>query len=126
MKKKILVIDDEDDLRDLIKSQLELNHYEVIAVADGMAGFVKAKDEKPDLIILDIMMPNLDGRTLALQFKEEESLRSIPIIVMTASDELAESVEGKMEIAHTFIKPFDTEEFILKVKELVGDPIEYE
>ena len=62
--KKILVIDDDDDFREMLKALLEQEKFQVITSADGIEGFVRAKDDKPHLIIMDILMPNLDGQSL--------------------------------------------------------------
>jgi len=117
--KKILIIEDEDDLRELIKSHLESQEYEVVTANDGVIGFVKAQKERPDLIVLDIMMPNIDGRTFLTQITESDVIREIPIIIITALEEYADSpVADKVDAV--FLKPFDLEAFTRKIKKILS------
>ncbi|MFH1360549.1 MAG: response regulator [Candidatus Omnitrophota bacterium] len=119
MSKKILVIDDEPDLVDVVKARLELNHYQVISAKDGQEGLEKVKKEKPDLVILDIMMPRMDGYTFVLEFKKIADLKKTPIIVLTAKDQLQDifKVEGVTEYV---VKPFESEKLIEKVDRLLA------
>jgi two-component system alkaline phosphatase synthesis response regulator PhoP len=81
---KILVVDDDPDLVESVKIMLENRNYEVIAAYDGIEGLQKTKEESPDLIILDVMMPNKDGYAMCAELKADPKYNSIPIILLTA------------------------------------------
>ena len=89
LKKKILIIDDEEDLRLLASHALTLDRsdFEVIDAKDGAAGIQRAKDEKPAIIILDIMMPKMDGYEVCRRLKADPVTRDIPVVMLTASND---------------------------------------
>ena len=74
---KILVIDDDDSVNELIKINLELAGYNVISAKDGITGFAAAKQEQPDLIVLDVMMPDVDGYTVAKRIRENPIIQDL-------------------------------------------------
>lgn len=111
-KKKILLVDDEPDLVEAVQVRLEANGYEVLTACDGQDGLDKIKEHKPDLIILDILMPKIQGDVVATVLKENESTRDIPVIFLTC---LAEGVvQGGGIIAGNFFlaKPFTDNELL--------------
>jgi len=87
MKKKILVVDDEPDMVEMLKLILESASYEVIAAYDGQEGVEKARAERPDAIILDLMMPRKDGFQACKELKGEPATAGIPVLVLTAISE---------------------------------------
>ena len=91
---KILVVDDDEAINELIKVNLELSGYDVISAFDGIQGFTLAKQELPDLIILDIMMPDVDGYTVAKRVRENKTTKEIPILMLTAMGQLEDKVKG--------------------------------
>jgi len=118
--KKILVVDDESHLIELVQMRLEANEYEVITARDGEEGLEKAKSESPDLIILDVMMPKIDGYKVCGLLKNDEQYKNIPIILFTgkAQDDFKEV--GKKVGADAFItKPFDALVLLAKIEELL-------
>lgn len=121
MSYKILAIDDEDELTQMVKSRLEASHYEVITASDGVEGMVKARDEKPDLIILDVVMPNLDGYTFIRELKQDREIKSIPIIVLTSRDHLQDllALEG-IDHDHYLLKPFEGEVLLEKISKILN------
>lgn len=115
--KKILVVDDEGEIRDLLETRLKANGYDVVTASDGVEGLVKAKDEKPNLIILDVSMPNMDGYSFIREL-QKENLKNIPVLVFTARPHLQDLF--KIEGIHNYmIKPFNADEFLSKVKDLI-------
>ncbi len=117
---KILVIDDDAAINELIKVNLELAYYKVVCALDGNKGYALAKQELPDLIILDIMMPEVDGYTVAKRIRENEITKDIPIIMLTALNMLQNKVQGfNIGIDDYIVKPFEMEELILRVKALL-------
>lgn len=91
---KILVVDDEEDILDLLQYNLGREGFETITARDGQEALVKAKEERPDLIILDIMMPRMDGLEACRRLREDAELRTIPIMMLTARAEEADHVRG--------------------------------
>ncbi len=93
--KKIIFIEDEVDLKDLLKKKLENNGYEVDTAEDGEEGLNKIRAEKPDLILLDIIMPKKDGFEVMEELQEDEELRSIPVIIVSNSGQPVELERAK-------------------------------
>jgi two-component system alkaline phosphatase synthesis response regulator PhoP len=83
-KGKILVVDDEPDVVDMLRMMLENASYEVVSAYDGKEGIEKAKEEKPDAIVLDLMMPGMDGFEACKEMKNDPELKAIPVLVLTA------------------------------------------
>jgi CheY-like chemotaxis protein len=84
MKTKILIIEDNEQNMYMLTYLLESENYEIIQAYDGIAGIIAAKDNKPEIILLDIQLPGMDGYTVAMRLKENEELRDIPIIAVTS------------------------------------------
>lgn len=114
---RILVVEDDDSVRRTLVDILELNGYEALVAEDGVEGLGLARSEEPNLIITDIAMPGLSGFELLQQFRRDENLRGIPVIVVSAKAERA-SVRRGMELgADDFItKPFAEEEVLHSIK----------
>ncbi|MCF7874594.1 MAG: response regulator [Candidatus Omnitrophica bacterium] len=114
-KKKILIIDDEENFTRLVQLNLEeTGRYEVKTVNKGSFGIAAAKEFKPDLILLDILMPDIEGGEVAFQLKNDKDVKNIPIVFLTAvaTKEQVEKSSGFIG-GHPFIaKPVDAEELI--------------
>src|ERR1035437_9632385 len=83
-RKKILVVDDERDLVELIGMNLTRNGYEVLTAHDGATGLELARKQKPDMVILDVMMPGMSGRDVTMALKSDPEMAAIPILMLTA------------------------------------------
>lgn len=119
MSKKILVVDDDADVRNLLKMRLEVLGYSIAVAADGSEGLSKAESEKPDLIILDIMMPEMDGYTFVREIKANESLRQTPIVILTSRTGMKDLFE--IEGVHDYVtKPYEPEDLVTTVKKYLG------
>ena len=120
-KKKILLVDDEDDLRKMVKFRLEAEGYEVIEATDGQEGLDKARSIKPDLMILDLMIPKMDGFKVCRMLKLDQKYKDIPIIMFTArAQKKGEELAVQMCSADAYItKPFEAEVLLEKIKELL-------
>lgn len=121
-KKRILIVDDELDLVTIVQLRLEAGGYEVIVAYDGQDGLAKAQKEKPDLIILDLMMPRIDGHKVCGLLKADARYNKIPIIIYSArgQDEdvrLAEEVGADAYV----LKSIEIEELLNKTKELLKE-----
>lgn len=116
MRKKILIIDDEENIVELIKFNLELNGLETIVAYDGLEGFVKTKEEMPDLILLDWMLPGISGIEICKKIRSDEKIKSIPIIMLTAKNLENNKVEGLNTGADDYItKPFSIKELMARL-----------
>ena len=121
-KKRILIIDDETELVEMIKMRLEANDYEVIFAYDGQQGLEKAKHERPDLIILDLMLPKMDGYKVCAFLKKDTRYAKIPIIILTArAQESDEELGIELGADAYIIKPFQHEVVLAKIKELLKE-----
>lgn len=117
---KVLVVDDEKQFIDLMQIRLESKGYEVIAACNGREGLEKAKSENPDLIILDIMMPKLDGFEVCHLLKNDAQYNKIPIILCTAMAQKVDSETSQRVKADAYItKPFDSVALLSKIDELL-------
>jgi len=117
MKKKILIVDDEAKLQKVLKFELEYAGYEIICADDGMAGLKKIKEEHPDLIILDLNMPKLDGYQVCRMVKFDKTLCHIPIIMLTALGQQEDQEWGKKVKANAYlVKPYDPDELLAQVE----------
>jgi len=115
-KPKILVVDDDVDLVKVMKGTLESKPFDVIVAYNGKEGLEKAKKEKPDLIILDIMMPVMDGFNFAEQFSKDPSIAKIPVLALTSfSDSLGQPFT--FEVSEYLRKPLKPKDLIAKVEE---------
>jgi DNA-binding response OmpR family regulator len=125
MGKKILVVDDEPDIVSLVKGRLAAAGYAVISAVDGQEGLDKARGEKPDLIVLDIMLPKMDGYLVCRLLKSDVQYQKIPIILFTVRDTLLDLEIGNSVKADAYItKPFEPEVLLEKVAELLRQPEE--
>lgn len=118
---KILVVEDEHDIVEVVRMGLEKEGYEVDAAYDGVEALEKIKLNKPDLIVLDIMLPKLDGYSVNLKLKENPETKSIPVVVITGRVHLKELLEIREEItvAAYLEKPFPLKLLVEKIKELL-------
>jgi Response regulators consisting of a CheY-like receiver domain and a winged-helix DNA-binding domain len=113
--KKILIIEDEPNIRELVKYNLEANGYEAAEAEDGNIGMTKVYTEKPDLILLDIMLPKKDGYEICRELRSEGN--NVPIIMLTAKAEEVDKVLGLEFGADDYIaKPFGVRELIARIK----------
>ena len=120
MNNKILVVDDDTSINELIKVNLELAGYGVVQAYDGVKGFALAKQEMPSLIILDVMMPDVDGFTVAKRIRQNEETKDIPIIMLTALSQLNDKVNGfNIGVDDYIVKPFEIEELLVRVRALL-------
>ena len=115
--RKILVVDDEVDLVKTIQFSLELEGYKVLVSYNGEDALNQARKENPDLIILDLMLPKLDGYKVCRLLKFDEKYKHIPILMLTAKTQEKDKIVGMETGADEYItKPFDMDELMEKIK----------
>ncbi|MCP4652261.1 MAG: response regulator [Candidatus Omnitrophica bacterium] len=121
-KKKVVVIEDECDLAMMTQARLESSGYEVFVVSDGEEGVKKVQQELPSIVLLDIVMPKLDGHQVCTALKSDPSTKDIPIIILTASGKKDTEERCLDQGADYFMrKPFDSQQLLEKIKELTGE-----
>jgi two-component system, OmpR family, alkaline phosphatase synthesis response regulator PhoP len=116
-KEKILVVDDEEDILELVRYNLSREGYKVICAASGEDGLKSARVENPDLIVLDLMLPGVDGLGVTKRLKSDAVTRKIPIVMLTAKGEESDIVTGLELGAEDYItKPFSTKVLVARVR----------
>jgi DNA-binding response OmpR family regulator len=119
-KKRILVIEDEEAMVDLVKMRLEANGYEVITAYDGQEGLDKARKLEPDLIILDLMLPKMDGYKVCGLLKADTRYSKTPVIMFTAKVQEDDVKLGKEVGADAYItKPFEPQTLLGEIEALL-------
>ena len=115
--KTILVVDDEPNIVRTVSDRLKMSGYRVIAAADGQEAIDRALEEKPDLILLDVLMPGLDGHAALERLRQMEETRSVPVIMLTALDQTQHVARASsLGVADYVVKPFDIVSLLQKVK----------
>lgn len=120
--KKILVIDDEGDLLKLARTRLEASGYKAITLDSGERVLETAKAEKPDLILLDIVMPGKTGTEVCRELKADKATVNIPVIIFTAKYPWEEGIKlssAEMGADGYILKPFDAQDLLAKIKSLI-------
>ena len=121
--KRILLVDDEKDALIILQKKLKSNNYDVNTAATGKEALVSAKSEKPDLMLLDIMLPDTDAYTLISSLKEDKSLKDIPILLITGKELISNAIEqraSELGVCGYLMKPFSFEAILTKIKEIIG------
>jgi DNA-binding response OmpR family regulator len=117
-KKRILIVDDEIDIVETIQFMLESQGLECLAAYDGEDALLKARTENPDLILLDIMLPKMDGYKVCRLLKFDEKYKDIPIIMLTAKAQDADKLMGKETGADEYVcKPFVMDDLVRMIRE---------
>ena len=121
MAETILAVDDDVDILDLLEISLDSDGYNVITAGDGLDAIGKAKSHAPDLIILDLMMPKMDGFEVIDHLRADSQTRAIPVIMLTARTQINEKLQGLDAGADDYItKPFDLKELTARIKAVLG------
>ncbi len=119
MAKKILIIDDDQLNVKLVKARLETNGYEVVTAGDGAEGLQKVVKDKPDLIILDVQMPSMNGYTFMLEFRKLPDFTRVPVVVLTAHEEM-QPIFSLKGVRGYLVKPIKFELLFEKLNTLLG------
>ena len=117
----LLIIDDEPDICELLEFKLKNEGYQTISTTNPLEAVSKARDVSPDLIVLDVMMPELDGFRLCSMLKVDSKLKNIPILFLTAKTEVDDRVKGFTRGADDYLtKPFDSRELVARIKVILA------
>jgi DNA-binding response OmpR family regulator len=121
--KRIVVVDDEPDIRQMLEVALRADGYEVRSAVDGVQGMEVIRQVKPDLAVLDVKMPRMNGFELLVALRKDEQLKSTPILMLTSltagtgkSDEMWRQ---SLEITEFLSKPFETQELLKRVRKIL-------
>ncbi|MCG3204723.1 MAG: Alkaline phosphatase synthesis transcriptional regulatory protein PhoP [Elusimicrobia bacterium] len=120
-KQKILVVEDEPDIADGLKLRLDMAGYDVVLAADGQDGILKAKNEKPDLVVLDLMIPKMDGYEVCRILRSSAFTKTTPILILTAL-QMVGDIDKAFEVgANDYLsKPFTNERLLAKITKLLN------
>lgn len=118
--KTILVVEDEEDMAKLLAMRLKVNHFRVLLAEDGEEALSMIREKKPDLVLLDLMLPKVTGYELCRMIKFDEALKSMPVIIHSSLERQIDRERASEVGADAyFIKPFDLELLIIKIKQLI-------
>lgn len=127
MQKKVLAVDDESDVLTFYSEVLEDNNLIPITADNGLEGLIKARDEKPDLILLDIMMPKKSGLLMYKELKKDPGLKSIPVIIITGIPKMVDFTsllgrysEGRIPPEAHLVKPLTPDDLMKTIKKVLG------
>ena len=116
----ILVVDDEPDLIEIVRFRLEKEGYKVLSAGDGRAGLAAAIEKSPDLVVLDVMMPGLDGFEVLFQMKNNPKTKDTPVVMLTAKTDMSSISKGwGMDVDNYVTKPFNVDELAKTVKNVL-------
>ena len=120
-KPRILVVEDDPDLRQILRLQLTSQGFAVVEATDGAAGFAAVQRERPSCVILDLMMPVVDGFGFLKRVRSVEDHQDIPVIIVTASEDERNRIRGFQYQADAYMsKPYDLDALVAEIERLVG------
>lgn len=121
--KRVLIADDEDGIRALVRMTLDGESLEIIEAADGDEVVTLARDNRPDVILLDVMMPGRSGFAVCRTLKSDPATAAIPVLILTAKAQTADREEGRAAGADDYLtKPFSPIELLRKIDDLLAEP----
>ena len=118
--RRVLVVEDDPNVRGLLETLLASEGYEVSTASDGLAGLVKLSSTRPDLMLLDLMMPDLGGVRVLEELRADPQLSAVPVIVVTGKVEAVAGLRDVLGADNVFVKPFGVAELLARVAEVTG------
>lgn len=119
---RVLVVEDDPSVRGLLHTLLSAEGYDVVTASDGLAGLVKAAATRPDLMLLDLMMPDLGGVRVLEEVRDDPELSDTPVIIVTGKIDAVPAMQDLLGADHVFVKPFAVAELLARVAEFTGGP----
>jgi DNA-binding response OmpR family regulator len=119
---RVLVVEDDPSVRGLLHTLLTAEGYDVSTASDGLAGLVKAAQTLPDLILLDLMMPDLGGVRVLEELREDPELDQTPVVVVTGQVDAVPGIRQVLGDDNVFVKPFAVAELLARVAAITGGP----
>ncbi len=121
VKQRVLIVDDEPSIAKILRKQLAVAGYEVAVAVHGEEGLAKVQEWQPALILLDVMLPKVNGYQVCATLKQDPQLQRIPIIMLTAKAQRQDQETGLQQGADAYLtKPFQLDELLMKVRTLLG------
>lgn len=120
--KTVLLCEDNDSVRELIKVLLETEGYQIVEAVNGHEGLAKAEISAPDLMILDLMMPGLDGESVLTTLSQHATLKSVPVLVVSGKYDSLELLRDRIGEDNIFPKPFEPFRMLDRIGDLIGFP----
>ncbi|MGH2767603.1 MAG: response regulator, partial [Actinomycetota bacterium] len=117
---KILLVEDDPSVRQLLRVILEVEGYGIVEAKDGHEGLEKAGETRPDLMILDLMMPEVDGENVIAKLRSEPALAALPVIVVSGRDEALSRCRELVGSENVFLKPFEPSMLLRRVGAILG------
>ena len=119
----VLVVDDSPTVRKIVQLTLQREHMQVLTAADGLSALAAVADASPDLILLDIMLPRMDGYNICQVIRKNPAYRDLPIIMLSGKDGLFDKMRGRLAGSSDYItKPFDSNDLVHTVKRYLSAP----
>ena len=118
----VLVVEDDPSVRGLLQTLLSAEGYDVAVASDGLAGLVKASSRRPELILLDLMMPDLGGIRVLEELRGDPALADVPVVVVTGKIDAVAGLKEVLGDDSVFAKPFGVAELLARVAEVTGGP----
>ncbi len=117
---RVLVVEDDPNVRGLLQTLLGAEGYDVVTASDGLAGLVKASAQKPALVLLDVMMPDLGGIRVLEELRRDPVLADVPVVVVTGKVEAVPGLRDLLGEDSVFVKPFGVAELLNRVEQITG------
>ena len=118
-KKRVLLVEDDESVRRMVRVSLEMSEYEVIEAKDGLEGLLLLEMEKPDAVVLDLMMPDVGGERMLAQLRSAPETKRTPVLIITGKPEVAPEVIGLVGQENFFPKPFDPDAVIGRIDSIL-------
>jgi len=122
--KRVLLVEDNTSVRELIHVLLQGEGYEIIEAVDGADGLRRADQDQPDLIILDLMMPDVDGERVLSTLQGDSGLSKIPVLVVSGKYEALDRLKERLGEKNVFPKPFEPTKLMDRIGDLIGHPMD--
>jgi DNA-binding response OmpR family regulator len=123
MTRTVLVVEDDVLIAELMRMQLEGEGFEVKAVHDGPSALAAVRDESPDVVLLDVMMPEMDGWSVLEQLRSDDSTAALPVIMVTSRSMPADEIRSRnLGATDYLVKPYDVDVLVHKVRHTLGEP----
>ena len=120
-KPRVLIVDDEPSIAKILRKQLEVAGFDVTVAVDGLEGLTKAREAHPDVIVLDVMLPKMNGHEVCRTLKQDADMKRIPILMLTAKAQRQDQEEALKHGAEAYLtKPFQLEELLANVRSLLA------
>jgi DNA-binding response OmpR family regulator len=120
--RKVLLVEDNVSVRELLRVLLETEGYEIVEATDGSDGLAQAEQSKPDLMILDLMMPGLDGESVLRRLRTHPELSKVPVLVVSGKYESLGRLKDQIGEENVFPKPFEPSRMMDRIGDLIGYP----